>query len=265
MAAIASISNRLTTAQSQLLERTRIISLGMHPSAAATTQIVRALAGVKRELSRVADEAELERAGLVVGGGNRGRSSQLDEDERALDALGERYDRLVEMLGKDEDGRERAKALVREKREAPMVEEEGEEGEEEEMEDFAGSPRHSPPPPTQQPVRPFRDYDDEEEGGERAIMDQQQVMMNDQDERLTLLSHSINRQNDLSIQIGDELDRHHELLEDTDAAMDRTAARLQRARRRLDTVADGARQHGSTITIVLLILVLLMLIIIFKT
>jgi hypothetical protein len=68
----------------------------------------------------------------------------------------------------------------------------------------------------------------------------------DQDERLTLLSHSINRQNDLSIQIGDELDRHHELLEDTDAAMDRTAARLQRARRRLDTVADGARQHGES-------------------
>jgi syntaxin 8 len=116
MAALASISNRLTTAQSQLLERSRILSLGMHPSAAATTQIVRALAGVKKELSRVEDEAELERAGLVVGGGNKGRSAQLDEDERALEALGERYDRLVEMLGKDEDGRERAKGLVREKR-----------------------------------------------------------------------------------------------------------------------------------------------------
>lgn len=116
MAALASISNRLTTAQSQLLERTRILSLGMHPSAAATTQLVRALSGVKRELGRVGDEAELERAGLVVGGGNKGRSSQLDEDERALEELGERYDRLVEMLCKDEDGRERAKGLIREKR-----------------------------------------------------------------------------------------------------------------------------------------------------
>lgn len=47
------------------------------------------------------------------------------------------------------------------------------------------------------------------------------------------------------MQIGDELDHHHELLEDTDAAMDRTAARLGRARRRLDTVAEGARQHGT--------------------
>ncbi|BEI96654.1 hypothetical protein CcaverHIS631_0202430 [Cutaneotrichosporon cavernicola] len=143
----------------------------------------------------------------------------------------------------------------------------------EELEDFASNDHElqartqstSPPLLQPQPIRPFRDYDDDEEGGEREIMDQQQMMMNDQDERLTLLSHSINRQNDLSIQIGDELDQHHELLEDTDAAMDRTAARLQRARRRMDTVADGARQHGSTITIVLLILVLLMLIIIFKT
>ncbi|BEJ11780.1 hypothetical protein CspHIS471_0202400 [Cutaneotrichosporon sp. HIS471] len=270
MAALASISNRLTTAQSQLLERSRILSLGMHPSAAATTQIVRTLGGVKRELSRVADEAELERAGLVVGGGNKSRSAQLDEDERALDSLGERYDRLVDMLGKDEDGRERAKGLVREKR--PSTPDGEDEGEERELEDFASNDHElqeraqsSPPLLQPQPIRPFRDYDDDEEGGERDIMDQQQMMMNDQDERLTLLSHSINRQNDLSIQIGDELDQHHELLEDTDAAMDRTAARLQRARRRMDTVADGARQHGSTITIVLLILVLLMLIIIFKT
>lgn len=66
----------------------------------------------------------------------------------------------------------------------------------------------------------------------------------DQDERLNLLSHSIGRQNHLSVQIGDELDIHHELLEDTEAGMDRTAARLNRARRSLDTVADNAKQHG---------------------
>lgn len=68
----------------------------------------------------------------------------------------------------------------------------------------------------------------------------------DQDERLNLLSHSIGRQNHLSIQIGDELDQHHELLEETDAAMDRTAARLNSARRRLNRVADDARQHGAS-------------------
>lgn len=107
----------------------------------------------------------------------------------------------------------------------------------------------------------------------------------DQDERLNLLSHSIGRQNDLSLQIGSELDLHHQLLEETDTAMDRTAASLGRAKRRLDRVADEAKQHGklgsgsptglgimlniyiigSTITIVLLIFILLILIIVFKT
>lgn len=48
------------------------------------------------------------------------------------------------------------------------------------------------------------------------------------------------------MQIGDELDIHHELLEDTDAAMDRTAARLNSARRRLDHVADNAKQYGES-------------------
>jgi syntaxin 8 len=46
------------------------------------------------------------------------------------------------------------------------------------------------------------------------------------------------------VQIGDELDIHHELLEETDAAMDRTAGRLNNARRRLDHVAENAKQYG---------------------
>lgn len=66
----------------------------------------------------------------------------------------------------------------------------------------------------------------------------------DQDERLNVLSTSIGRQNHLSIQIGSELDRHHELLEETDVAMDRTAARLNKAKRRLDKVAGEAKQYG---------------------
>lgn len=69
-------------------------------------------------------------------------------------------------------------------------------------------------------------------------------MTSEQDDRLALLSNSIGRQNTLSMQIGSELDIHHDLLEDTDAAMDRTSDRLRRARRRLDHVADNAKQHG---------------------
>jgi syntaxin 8 len=95
------------------------------------------------------------------------------------------------------------------------------------------------------------------------------------------LSHSIGRQNHLSLQIGSELDQQHELLEDVDGAMDRTAARLGGARKRLDQVARDAKQYGqsqspciciarlietgSTITIVALIIILLLLIIVFKT
>jgi hypothetical protein len=76
------------------------------------------------------------------------------------------------------------------------------------------------------------------------MVTQQHALMDDQDERLNHLSTSINRQNQLSMQIGDELDVHHQLLEDTDGAMDRTAASLGRARKRLDKVADEAKQYG---------------------
>jgi syntaxin 8 len=91
----------------------------------------------------------------------------------------------------------------------------------------------------------------------------------------------------MSIQIGDELDLQNELLDDTDARMDGTAARMSRAGRSLDKVAKGSREHGaskpvhrdidsdqanlshrltvSSITIVALIVILLLLIIVFKT
>jgi len=58
------------------------------------------------------------------------------------------------------------------------------------------------------------------------MVTQQQSLMEDQDERLNHLSTSINRQNQLSMQIGDELDVHHQLLE--------------------DTVADEAKQYGTS-------------------
>ena len=49
----------------------------------------------------------------------------------------------------------------------------------------------------------------------------------------------------MSLQIGDELDLQNELLDDTDARMDGTAARMSRAGRSLDKVAKGSREHGS--------------------
>lgn len=89
--------------------------------------------------------------------------------------------------------------------------------------------------------------------------------MEEQDQRLDQLSHSVNRQHHLSVQINDELDVHHGLLQELDTGIDRTGARLGSARRRLDNVARGIKENSSVFMIGLLIFVLLVLIIVLKT
>ena len=69
----------------------------------------------------------------------------------------------------------------------------------------------------------------------------------EQDQQLDRLSHSISRQHNLSVQINEELDVHHGLLQELDAEVDRTEGRLGRARRKLDQVAKGAKENGSFI------------------
>lgn len=95
-------------------------------------------------------------------------------------------------------------------------------------------------------------------------MMQQQRIMREQDDSLDRLSESISRQRELSIQIGDELDQHVELLSDVDRLVDWSHHRLNGARKRLDNVSRKMKQNGSVLTIVLLIIVLLILIIILK-
>lgn len=153
----------------------------MVPSASTTTQLVRTLANVKKDLDKLSDEAELERAGLIVGGSKaKASESNIDADEQALEELGNRYDRLVEMLAKDEDGRERAQPLMRPKREAsPELEAEVEVEEEREMSDLQPPSPIRSPSPAAQPLRPFRDYDDDEGGpDEHGMMAQQHELMN---------------------------------------------------------------------------------------
>jgi len=129
---------------------------------------------------------------------------------------------------------------------------------------FSFSP---PTPPMKNPEPAYARYtDDPEMGYEPGIMLQaQRRMMNEQDDELDRLSHSINRQRDISLQINDELDVHTGLLEELDTDLDHTESRLGGARRRLDKFAKGAKENGSTVTIALLILVLLVLIVVFKT
>ena len=68
--------------------------------------------------------------------------------------------------------------------------------------------------------------------------------MDNQDVHLETLSHSINHQRDLSLQINGELEEHAGLLESLDQELDRTGSRMSNARRRLDKVAKGAKENG---------------------
>ncbi|KAJ7182671.1 syntaxin-like protein [Mycena crocata] len=113
----------------------------------------------------------------------------------------------------------------------------------------------------------YTPYTDDPEAGHEpeAMLQTQRQMMDQQDSHLDLLSHSINRQRDISSQINDELDVHTGLLEELDTDFGRTENLLSGARRRLDRVAQGAKNNGSAVTIGALILVLLILIIVFKT
>lgn len=62
--------------------------------------------------------------------------------------------------------------------------------------------------------------------------------------RLDELASSIGRQRDLSLQINEEVDVHHGLLEEMDEELDQTGTRLGQARRRLDRVAKGAKENS---------------------
>ncbi|KAI6026502.1 syntaxin-like protein [Pisolithus microcarpus] len=127
-------------------------------------------------------------------------------------------------------------------------------------------PLHHPHPPcfgerkmSPEPVyEPYTDDPDSapalDEGG---ILLQQRRIMDDQDAHLTHLSF-----HHISLQINDELEDY---LTRLDTELDGTDVRMRSARRRLERVARGAKENGSTVTIVLLILVLLVLIVVFKT
>ncbi|KAF8908102.1 hypothetical protein CPB84DRAFT_1959298 [Gymnopilus junonius] len=150
----------------------------------------------------------------------------------------------------------------------------------------SSSSRSPSPDPIKQPIptRPnaardsllsnptFAPYTDDPEQGfgveppdTGTMLHTQQFIMQEQDQHLDRLSHSITRQHNISVQINEELDVHHGLLQELDAEVDRTEGRLGRARRKLDRVAKGAKENGSVVAIGVLIFILLVLIIRFKT
>ena len=93
------LSQKLTSTSSLLLERSRVLSLSLPPSASSQNQIVRNLTAIKKELDRL--------DGTVRGDAGR---------EREVKEMGEQYERLLDVFGEDEVGREKGKALRRVKR-----------------------------------------------------------------------------------------------------------------------------------------------------
>lgn len=114
-------------------------------------------------------------------------------------------------------------------------------------------------------------YRDEPEGPpEQGQLDNQQIheyhknVLREQDEQLDRLGDSIGRQRELSIQIGDELDDHIQMLDDVEQHMDRHQTTLDGARKRLGTFVRKAKENSQLTIILILICVLVVLIIILK-
>ncbi|KAJ5121625.1 uncharacterized protein N7515_009586 [Penicillium bovifimosum] len=118
----------------------------------------------------------------------------------------------------------------------------------------------------------FRPYRDEPSPPRQDLsgMDNQQIYdhhaqtMREQDDQLDRLGESIGRQHQLSIQIGDELDGHVQLLDGMDGDVERHQTRLNTARRRIDRIRRKAGENWSMMTIIGLIIILVILIVILK-
>ncbi|GJJ78973.1 hypothetical protein EMPS_11332 [Entomortierella parvispora] len=88
----------------------------------------------------------------------------------------------------------------------------------------------------------------------------QQRIVEDQDQNMDRLSEALGRQQEIGLMIGDELDTHIDMLEDTDHLVERTGNRLQIASKQLSRVAKGTKGCGSWMIIMGLVVVLIIVI-----
>jgi syntaxin 8 len=116
--ALLTLSQKLTTTSSLLLERSRVLSLNLPPSASSQNQIVRNLTVIKNELDKLEGASVL--AGQAASKGKDGQKTnqqqQQPHQQQQIDELAQQYDRLLDMFAEDEVGREKGKALRREKK-----------------------------------------------------------------------------------------------------------------------------------------------------
>lgn len=93
----AALNQRLTSLSTQILERSRVVSLNLSPSASTESQIVRSLTFVRDGLIKIEDQAR--ETGRVT--------------DPVVRDLGERYDRMIGLMEQDDIGREKVKGLAR--------------------------------------------------------------------------------------------------------------------------------------------------------
>ncbi|KAJ7678224.1 syntaxin-like protein [Mycena polygramma] len=231
---LAKLTSISTQTLSLLLERQRLQTL---PSYSVQPPDSTPPQSTGLHIPQITQNLNALRSGILALEAKEGRSA-------AVNLLRNQHERMHAMLGaRADDGVE---SLEPERPPAKLI------------------PSPSPSPAAEAVYTPYTD-DPEAAYEPGALLQEQQQMMAHQDTHLDLLSHSINRQRDISLQINDELEVHTGLLEELDTDFNHTETILTNARRRLDRVAQGAKNNGSTVTIGALILVLLILIIVFKT
>lgn len=79
-----------------------------------------------------------------------------------------------------------------------------------------------------------------------STLEQQQRQWDVQDSHLDTLSASLNRQHEMSLQMDQELDLHHDLLREFDRDVDRTGLHLGGAASRLNQLRSSIKDHGKT-------------------
>ncbi|POS87496.1 hypothetical protein EPUL_000673 [Erysiphe pulchra] len=113
----------------------------------------------------------------------------------------------------------------------------------------------------------FFPYRDEPDSIDNSHLDNQQLLnyhsqvMDQQDQVLDNLGKSIQRQRELSIQIGGELNEQVGILDDIDRNVDRHHTRLRKTMRQLETTAKNAKNNRQIRIIAVLLLILVILVI----
>ncbi|KAG1135140.1 hypothetical protein G6F38_013019 [Rhizopus arrhizus] len=88
--------------------------------------------------------------------------------------------------------------------------------------------------------------------------------MDDQDQDLDHLSDAILRQRELGLLIGEELETHAILIDETGDMVDRTDERLRRAKKKLDYVGRKVKDNKSICIVIALILIFFILVALFR-